>query len=65
MCMLAINKEIFFENPTKISYSKIIDFYLNNYFKYSFEKDKPIINILYDNIQDGNELDIVYEMKYG
>lgn len=64
MCMLVVNKEIFLENPTKISYSKIIDFYLNNYFKYSFEIDKPIINILYNNIQDGNELDIVYEMKY-
>ena len=64
MFMLVTKKEIFFENPTKIVYSTLIDFYLNNYFKYSFEIDKPIKNILYDNMQDEKELDIVYEMKY-
>ena len=64
MIILVTKNEIFFENPSKINYSKIIDFYLNNYFKYSLDINTPIKNILYNNIQDGNELDIVFDMKY-
>ena len=64
MLILVTKKEIFFENPDKINYSRIIDFYLNNYFKHSFDINTPIKNILYNNIQEGNELDIVFNMKY-
>ena len=65
MCIIATNKEVFFENPNKIIYEKIIDFYLQNFFRYSFNIKTPIKKVLYNNIQEGNEIDIVYHLKYG
>jgi len=64
MFLLVIKQEISFDNPDKISYSKIIDFYLENFFKESLDIETPIKNSLYDDIHEGNELDIVYHMKY-
>ena len=64
MFIIITKKEIFFENPSKIIFSKLIDFYLKKYFRCSFDIDTPIRNIIYNNIQDGNELDIVYDCQY-
>lgn len=64
MFLLVIKQEISFDNPDKISYSKIIDFYLENFFQESLDIKTPIKNSLYDDIHEGNELDIVYHMKY-
>ena len=64
MFLITIKKEIFFENPQKISFSDIINFYSKNAFRYKLKINGPIKNILNDNIQEGNELDIVYSLKY-
>ena len=40
MCILGTKKEVFFDNPNKIIFSKIIDFYLKN----SLDFDTPINN---------------------
>ena len=64
MIIITTKKEIFFENPTKLIFSKIIDFYLKNYYGYMFDIDTPIKNTIYDNIQDSNELDIVFDFQY-
>ena len=64
MFIITTKKDIFFENPSKITFSKLIDFYLQKYFRCSFDIDTPIKNIIYNNIQDGNELDIVYDCQY-
>ena len=64
MCILGTKKEVFFDNPDKIIFSKIIDFYLKNSFIFSLDIDIPIKNILYNNIKEGNELDIVYHLEY-
>jgi hypothetical protein len=64
MFLITIKKEIFFENPQKISFSNIINFYSKNAFRYKLKINGPIKNILNDNIQEGNELDIVYSLKY-
>ena len=47
-------KEVFFENPDKLVFSKIIDFYLKNSFIFSLD----------NNIKRWNEIDIVYHLKY-
>ena len=47
-------KGVFFENPDKLVFSKIIDFYLKNSFIFSLD----------NNIKRWNEIDIVYHLKY-
>ena len=64
MFIIITKKEIFFENPNKIIFSKLIDFYLKNYLRYSFDINTPTRNIVDNNKQDGNGLDIVYDCKY-
>lgn len=64
MCIIGTKKDVFFENPDKIMYERIIDFYLQNFFRYSFDINTPIKEVLYNNIQGGNELDIVYHLEY-
>jgi hypothetical protein len=64
MCVIGTKKEVFLENPSNINYSKILDFYLKNFFKESLNIYTPIKKNLCNNIQDGNEIDIVYHLNY-
>ena len=64
MFLLTNKREIIFENPQKIKYSNIIDFYFQNYFRHKLNIDEPIGKSLNKNIQEGNELDIVFSLKY-
>ena len=54
ICILGTEKEVIFENPDKLVFSKIIEFYLKNSFIFSLD----------NNIKGRNEIDIVYHLKY-